>query len=224
MIEIIPTVVPVSFDEIEKAAERAAPFASALHIDLADGTFAPNATWLPQAEHLTPRLPAQADGAFIYEAHLMVALPREVGLKAIAVGARRVIGHIEAMGKNVESIFAAWRAAGAAEVGLGILFNTPLEDLDPYIGMCDVVQMMTISEIGVQGLPFNPEAPARVAALHARHPGLLIEVDGGVGEKTIEALARAGARRFCAGSALSRASDPASTYQKLIALAEAGVQ
>lgn len=218
MIEIIPTVVPASLEDIEKAAERAGALAHALHIDCADGTFAPNMTWLPHGERLIGR------GAFMYEAHLMVALPREVGLAAIAIGCSRIIGHIEAMGNTVEHTFAAWRAAGASEVGLGILASTPLEELDPFADMCDVVQMMTIASIGVQGLPFDETASSRVQALHARYPDLLISVDGGVSGKNIADLSRAGASRFCVGSALSNSPDPASTYRKLYALAESAIQ
>lgn len=218
MIEIFPTVVPASLEDVEKVATTNAHFANVVHIDAADGRFAPNTTWMPEGETFAVR-----DG-FVYEAHMMVADPLNCGLKFIVAGAQRVLGHIEAMKENAGDIMAAWKRAGASEVGLGILMDTPLEVLDPYVGQVHVVQMMTISKIGVQGLPFDERAPARVAELHARYPDLLIAVDGGVNEKTIGPLTTAGARRFCAGSVLSKSSDPASTYRQLLALAESAVQ
>lgn len=219
MIEIIPTVVPHTFEDVERAAERAALLgASALHIDITDGVFAPSTTWLPDGERLTPR-----DG-FIYEAHLMVSLPKEVGLACIRAGMRRIIGHIEAMDGKAEAIFRDWRAAGAEEVGLGVLFATPLPELLPHIAGCDVVQMMSIGTIGVQGIPYEPGAPARIAELHAAFPQLLIADDGGVSEGNIAELARAGVSRFCIGSALSRAGDPSAAYARLLSLAENAVQ
>ncbi len=118
----------------------------------------------------------------------------------------------------------AWKAAGAAEVGLGVLFDTPLERLDAFAEACDVVQMMSIGSIGVQGIPYEPEAPSRMGQLRARHPNLLIADDGGVSEANIAELARAGVRRFCVGSALSRAGDPTAAYQRLMQLAESAIQ
>jgi len=218
MIEIIPTVVPASLSDVEKATEANKAFAHVVHIDAADGIFAPNTTWMPGEGELF----AAREG-FIYEAHLMLADPLSVGLMFIEAGATRVLGHIEAMPDKAGNVLQAWRNAGASEVGLGILMGTPLEALDPYISQVDVVQMMTISKIGVQGLPFDDRAPARVAELHARYPDLAISVDGSVNEKTIQSLAQAGARRFCAGSVLSKSSDPASMYKKLAALAEAAI-
>jgi ribulose-phosphate 3-epimerase len=214
MIEIIPTVVPTSAEDVEGVADKNRVFARSVHIDAADGHFAPNTTWLPQGQAFSSR------PDFTYEAHLMVEDPLEIGLAFIAAGCSRVLGHIEAMGEKTSAILAAWKEAGAAEVGVGILMDTPLEALDSSIEDLDMVQMMTISKIGVQGLPFDDRAPARVAELHARYPDLLISVDGSVNESTIQPLAMAGARRFCAGSVLSKAVDPEGMYRKLLQLAE----
>ena len=218
MIEIIPTVVPASLQDVEKVASANEHFANVVHIDAADGRFAPNSTWLPEGEKFAPR------DNFVYEAHMMVADPLSCGLKFIAAGTERVLGHIEAMRGEAAHVLAAWKKAGAREVGLGILMDTPLETLNPYIEYVDVVQMMTISKIGVQGLPFDERAPARVAKLHRKHPQLRIAVDGSVNEKTIGVLAKAGARRFCAGSVLSKSPDPAAMYKQLLALAESAVE
>ncbi len=218
MIKIIPTVVPDSFLSVEATVDAYSKFATVIHIDICDGLFAPNATWTPRGEQFPPR------ENLTYEAHLMVSDPRAVGLACIRSGAQRVIGHVEAMGEKTGETFSAWKAAGAAEVGLAILADTPLETLDPYIALCDVVQMMSIASIGVQGIPYDPTAPARIAALHARYPDLLIAVDGGVSESNIMELARAGVRRFCVGSTLSKSPDPASTYARLMELAESAIQ
>jgi ribulose-phosphate 3-epimerase len=210
-IEIIPTVVPLSFADIEAAAQKYAGFAHILHVDFADGIFAPNTTWMPEVNSEFTAMP--------WEAHLMVAQPREIGLSCIAAGASRVIGHIEATGAETSNILQAWKQAGASQAGLALLSQTPIESFDPFVSECDFAMLMTIERIGVQGLPFYSGAPERVASLHARHPDLAIEVDGSVNESTIVQLAPAGATRFCAGSVLSKAVDPASTYRTLVSLA-----
>ena len=214
MTEIIPTVVPETAADIQEVSLRYSNFASVLHVDFADGLFAPNSTWLPHThESGTLSVPGM-----ILEAHLMVQEPRALGARLARAGYTRIIGHVEAM-TEVAQTLALWRQSGASEVGLGMLAYTPLESLDPFVRSIDMVQMMTINKIGVQGLPFDERAPERVAELHRKHPALLISVDGGVNETTILPLARAGARRFCAGSVLSKAADPAAMYERLLELA-----
>ena len=68
-IEIIPTIVPTAFSDIREVSEKYADFASFFQIDLTDGKFAPNTTWLPADGDTLPK-------EFGYEVHLMVADPR----------------------------------------------------------------------------------------------------------------------------------------------------
>lgn len=210
--EVIPTVVPSSLEEVVQARNAYAPFASALHIDAADGRFAPNTTWMP---HSGEKLP---EGTF-YEAHLMVENPLAVGVMFARAGAARIIGHVEAFA-NAESAcetFDMWRGAGAKHVGLGILFATPLQELAPYISLCDCVTVMTIARIGVQGIPYEERAVERIKTLHERYPKLTISVDGGVSKRNVAELAHAGAARFSVGSAIAKSADPQKVYDDILA-------
>ncbi len=220
MVEIIPTIVPDSLEDIVAMRERYRNFLSALHVDAADGRFAPNKTWMPQEEEGLP------DAEHIhYKAHLMVADPRSVGLSFIRAGARSLEGHVEAF-VSVEdglSVLAAWRKAGAEAVAVALLLDTPFEDADPFLSQCDYVRLMTIPRIGTQGIPFDEGSIARVAEFHARYPNVPIAVDGGVSEKNIQALARAGVSSFTAGSVIARSDNPAATYHHLKELAESAV-
>ncbi|HEV3245289.1 MAG TPA: hypothetical protein VG102_02950, partial [Candidatus Paceibacterota bacterium] len=220
-IEIIPTIVPSSFADVEAFIALDRSFATMFHIDAADGVFAPNKTCVPGANEKLP----ESDKLF-FEAHLMMAQPEVAGLAFVAAGARRIIAHVEAFGSenDPKRIFDVWKAAGVKEIGIAFLIGTPLEALEPYLYQCDSVTLMSIASIGKQGIPFDDRAFGRVTDLHARYPDLLIEIDGGVGEIQIGALARAGARRFSVGSAIAKAPDPAAMYQKLKSLAEFAIQ
>lgn len=55
----------------------------------------------------------------------------------------------------------------------------------------------------------------KVTALRKRYPDLYIEVDGGLGEGTIDQAADAGANVIVAGSAVFGAKDPASVITVL---------
>jgi ribulose-phosphate 3-epimerase len=217
MIEIIPTVVPSSADDVSALLARCRSFTQIFHIDAADGTMTPNATWIPNTDEKLPEAEA-----FFYEAHVMIAHPEAAGTAFAQAGAKRIIAHAEAFGsaEEAQETFDMWRAAGAREIGLAALITTPLEALDPYIEMCDSVTLMTIASVGTQGIPFDERGYGRVADLHARYPDLHIEVDGGIGAAQIATLVRAGATRFSVGSALSKSTDPAKTHKELFELAQ----
>lgn len=211
--EIIPTVVPQSFDDITAAKARYGAYATSIHIDAADGVFAPNATWLPVSGEKLP------DAANItYEAHLMIENPLSIGVSFARAGAKRIIGHVEAF-QNAEcarEAFDMWLKAGAREVGVAILLDTPLQELMPYSGLTDSVLVMTIAKIGKQGAPFDERGTLRVREIRKRYPDFVIAADGGISEKNIAVLASAGATRFCSGSSLAKAKDPAKAYSQLL--------
>jgi len=215
-IKILPTIVPAAPSDIEEASKRHAAFASFFQIDITDGKFAPNTTWLPRDGYTLPR-------EYDYEVHLMVEDPVPLATIFAKAGARRLIVHVEALESDIERVaqtFVEWKRSGVQEIGLAVLLQTPFEQVEPYLSHIDFVLLMTIPRIGVQGIPYDTSAPARVSAFHTRHPEVLISVDGGVSETNIADLVRAGATRFGVGSAIAKAGDPASAFQTLKTLAE----
>jgi ribulose-phosphate 3-epimerase len=217
MIELIPTVVPSSLEDVDVFVARNRSFAQTFHIDAADGIFAPNKTWIPELNETLPQHDTTQ-----YEAHLMVSHPEAVGNVFVMAGAKRIVAHVEAFSseEEIKRTFNAWRAAGATQIGVALLIDTPLEAFEQFSVLSDCVTLMSIPRIGVQGIPFDERGYGRVADLHARYPDLVIEVDGGVGKEQIATLARAGASRFSVGSAISKSPDPAQTHRELLELAQ----
>ena len=215
MIEIIPTIVPASLADVGEVSKRYGSFTSFFQIDVADGVFAPNTTWLPSKGDVLPE-------AYGYEVHLMVNDPGAVGTLFAKAGARALIPHIETFSdiESAKRLFKEWRDTGVRSVGIAVLLRTPLDSIAPYLPLVDFVQLMTIASIGVQGIPYDTSAPARVGEFHKRYPEVLISVDGGVSASNIGELARAGASHFGVGSAISRAPDPGGAYQRLKSLAQ----
>jgi len=219
--------------ELAKRSEFFAQFSEWVQLDVSDGAFTPERSW-PYGDGQWAELESLAAGALElpsasrlkYETHLMTEEPRELGTRLSEAGIVRIIGHVEAFAdqKEILSALDAWRSAGATEVGLAILLDTPLPVLEPMIRACDVVQVMSIATLGRQGAPYDVRAIARIEELHTKYPGLVIEVDGGVSLTNIADLARAGATRFGVGSAISKASDPKAAYQDLKAAAESALQ
>lgn len=210
MIEIIPTIVPDSFDDVRAGAERYA-FAATVHIDAGDGRFVPNSTWQPAEGDMLPSMVK-------WDVHLMTESPMEVGERYARAGAARISAHVEAFAEQsaIPQALGAWRSAGAREVGLAIKIDTPLAQLASVATLCDFLPVMTIARIGTQGNPFDPRGPERVEALHAQFPSLPIAADGGINESNAADLVRAGASRLYVGSALAASADPEAVYRRLV--------
>lgn len=68
---------------------------------------------------------------------------------------------------------------------------------------------------GFGGQKFMASELPKVTALRRKYPELNIEVDGGLGEGTIDQAAEAGANVIVAGSAVFGAKDPASVIATL---------
>ena len=73
---------------------------------------------------------------------------------------------------------------------------------------------MTV-EPGFGGQKFMASEMPKVKALRERYPELDIEVDGGLGEVTVDEAAEAGANVIVAGSAVFGAQDPKAIIARL---------
>ena len=213
---IVPTCVPNSLDDIARAYTRYA-WTDMLHLDIADGVFAPNTTWMPNTGDML-----SSGNSCTLGAHLMVAKPRGLGVSLALLGVRTLIGHVEVFGDADEArrVFGTWKAAGATSLVLGVLMDTPIETLESYLGLCDFVHLMTIATVGRQGIPYDQTSLGRVAEVHAKYPELIISVDGGISEENIAELRRAGASHFAVGSFLAKAKSPEEAYKRLKELAD----
>lgn len=93
--------------------------------------------------------------------------------------------------------------------------GTPATEISDELGNAvDMILVMTVWP-GAGGQKFMAECMPKVAELRARFPDVDIEVDGGVGPKTIAACANAGANVIVAGTAVFRDPQPSSVIQCL---------
>lgn len=233
MIEILPTnTCPPDLGELTRRSEAFADFAPYIQLDICDGKFAPVLSWPYQSgqwAELQEIAKVQSGLPFSdrigYEAHLMVEEPESIGELLARAGCKRVLAHVETFESDeaVTTAFLKWRQAGASEVGLAVLIDTPLSILDSLASKCDVIQLMSIATLGAQGAAFDTRVIARIVSLHAKYPNLVIAIDGGVSEGNIVELVQAGARRFGVGSAISKAENPVEAYARIKNLAESAV-
>ena len=206
----------LSADLANLAAETADSMvcgADMVHFDVMDGHFVPNITYgAPVLKCLKKAVPE----AF-YDVHLMISDPARYAADFAKAGADLITFHLEAVPDTVEDVIAAIRATGC-QVGISIRPGTPVEAVFPYLGVVDLILVMSV-EPGFGGQKFLPTTPARIAAIRAERARLgcntLIEVDGGINTVTGPQCIEAGVDWLVAGNSLFRAEDPAAVVRVL---------
>lgn len=211
MYEIIPGILEKKWSEIERKIELVKPFAKTIHIDIIDGIFAENLTFLDPKPFTKYTLPSSGQALF-FEVHLMVDEPINY-LKPFAdVGFKRFLGHIEKMSDQEEFVA---QAQMLGEVGLVIDGPTNLSAIKiPYEDL-DSILVMTI-KAGESGQAFVKDYLKKVETLRqAQGQFLPIEIDGGVNDQTIFLAKNSGASRFTSTSFLFKENNPYIQYQIL---------
>jgi ribulose-phosphate 3-epimerase len=187
--------------------------ADVMHFDVMDGHFVPNISYgAPVLTCLHAALPD-----VFYDVHLMISDPARYAADFAKAGADLITFHLEAVPDTVEEVIAAIRATGC-QVGISIRPGTPVEAVFPYLGVVDLILVMSV-EPGFGGQKFLPTTPARIAAIRAERTRLgcntLIEVDGGINTVTGPQCIEAGVDWLVAGNSLFRAEDPAAVVRVL---------
>ncbi len=198
--------------EIEKAGvER-------IQWDVMDGQFVPNITFGPDV--IAACRPRVGMG---FEAHLMVDDPDPMLPRWVEAGCEIVIVHAEAT-RHLHRTLGRIRELGARS-GVALNPATPLAAVEHVLDLVDLLRVMTVNP-GFGGQAYiagmEPKITATRAEIDRRALLIELEVDGGIGPATIGAAARAGARVFCAGSALF--NGPGTMTDRALALRAAAAE
>lgn len=205
MLEIIPGILENEWSEIDRKINLVKPFAKTAHIDIIDGKFAPNTTFLDPVPF------AKYSKDLLFEVHLMVENPIQYLKPFAAAGFKRFLGHIEKM-SDQEEFVAQGQLLG--EVGLAIDGPTDLSAIKVPYSDLDSVLIMTI-KAGEAGQVFVPDYLKKVEMLRSAQHDMKIEVDGGINDKTIIQSKNAGANRFVANSFIFNSQNPQAQYELL---------
>ena len=201
-VHVAPTILIADFrflnHEIEKVYEAGATY---LHFDVMDGHFVPNISFgLPVLESL------KGHYNMIYDVHIMISDPLTYGPKFVKAGADIVTFHYEALSNDKErnKVIRAIRKAGG-KVGMSIKPKTRVEVVFPFLKMLDLVLVMSV-EPGFGGQKFIPASLDKIEKLRKyidRYKlDTLIEVDGGINNKTAKLCKEKGVDILVAGSYL----------------------
>ena len=202
---ISPSILAADFLHLEEEIKLTAyAGADMIHCDIMDGVYVPNISFgfsiVKQVNSITD-LPL--------DVHMMTACPEKYLEVLKDAGADYVTVHSDyADQSTVLDCVKKIRALGM-KAGVSLKPKCPWTDILPYFDYVDLVLVMTV-EPGFGGQKFMADMMPKVTALReyidAHNPDVLLEVDGGIGEKTVSVAAEAGADTFVAGTAFYKAA------------------
>ena len=193
--------------------QRIEPFADVIHLDVADGHFAPDLLFFPDlvaAVRQHTRKPLHV--------HLMVDQPLVWIDRFAAVGVDFITVHYE-NGAVVPAALARVREHGLG-AGLALGLNVAPEAITLYLDHLDLVVLLG-TQIGVKGRDPDDQVYARIAQTrrllhdHGVADQVRIEADGGIRSHTVPRLRAAGADLVVPGSLVFGSDDLAATFRWL---------
>jgi ribulose-phosphate 3-epimerase len=206
---IAPSILSADFARLgEEVQAVLSAGADLVHFDVMDNHYVPNLTVGPLVCEALRKHGITAP----IDVHLMVKPVDRIVPDFAQAGATWITFHPEAS-EHVDRTIELIREHGCRP---GLVFNpaTPLSWLDHTIQKIDMVLIMSVNP-GFGGQKFIPTAldKLRLARERIRASGreIRLEIDGGVKADNVEAIARAGADTFVAGSAIFGSKDYAAT-------------
>ena len=201
-VKIAPSILSADFNNLQKDISLVESLgAEFLHFDVMDGHFVPNISFgipvlkcIAHSHHM------------VNDVHIMISEPLKYAEKFVKSGANYLTFHYEACANDdeVKKVIDIIHENGG-KAGLSIKPNTKPDVLDKFLNDLDLVLIMSV-EPGFGGQSFMESALDKIRhcrkLIDENNYKCLIEVDGGINEKTAPLCKEAGVDILVAGSYL----------------------
>jgi len=210
--KLAPSILSADIGDLGRAvADAVRGGADLFHVDVMDGHFVPNLSFgMPLITALRRRTELPLD------VHLMVSNPADLIDAYVDAGASWISFHWET-GGHPHRLLEHLRSRGV-RAGVALNPSTPVESLCDILDSLDFVLLMSVNP-GFSGQSFIPRSLARARRLRemldASHPGIEIEMDGGIGPGNIGDVVAAGVEICVSGSEVFGQPDPAAALEGL---------
>jgi ribulose-phosphate 3-epimerase len=200
---VCPTVMGHDPRGYREAIDRVAEFAHRIHIDFADGVFAPS--------KLIPIEDAWWPVGLIVDFHIMYKNPLDFIEDILYQQPNLVIVHAEAEG--IAEFLDELEGMGMHR-GIALLKNTPVSSINHLLDKVEHVLVFS-GDLGHYGGTVDYGLLKKVHELRALKPTLEIGWDGGIDQNSAFKLAEGGIDVLNVGGYIQKASDPEEAYDKL---------
>jgi len=194
---VSPSILSADFSKLGEEIKRVEPYSDWIHIDVMDGHFVPNITFGPvviKSIRKITHLP--------FDVHLMISEPENHYMSFINAGADIMTVHAEATHSLYRLIN---KIKEHCKVGVALNPATPLSVVENIIDEIDLLLIMTV-EPGFEGQKFIKGMVEKIKKARKMMDGY-IGVDGGINDRTVKLVKKAGADVIVAGSYIFKSKD-----------------
>ncbi len=198
---LTPAILPQTFEQLMDKLFMLEGISERVQIDLCDGVFGLEKTWLPYKEKVLVE-------GLSYEFDLMVKDWRKFLPRVIALGAERVVLHIDDFSDDDVAEAVAMVRPHLIYLGLCVSNDKNVPAFASLVHKTEqtyskvFIQVMGIKHIGAQGQPFDDGVLRRVEYLKDACRHIEIQVDGSMNPETLLKVKNRGASGAVIGSYL----------------------
>lgn len=192
---VAPSILSSDFANLENEIKRLEQNgADWIHVDVMDGHFVPNLTiGAPVVKALRKVCNIPLD------VHLMIDNPQKYIKDFAMAGSDYITFHYEATGDKTEDVINLIKSYGI-KAGISIKPKTNVSEIIPYINNVDLILIMTV-EPGFGGQKFMEDCALKIKELKPLiKENVIIEVDGGINDKTAKICKEYGVNALVAGN------------------------